>query len=124
MKVNKQKPKTTKVKRKTIRICSREWTLRADKKERGGASFNTYGKSGAGNIVIGTKGQCRRHTIEALTHEVMEGILTHDYRRWKATPDNERILFCFDHDYLDGFAEKLVDALVSCGLIDPNKKVI
>lgn len=113
-----------KPKRKTIRICSREWTLRANKKKSGGAIFNTYGKSGAGNIIVGTKGQCRRHIIESLTHEIMEGILTHDYYRWKDTHNNGRILFCFDHDYLDGFAEKLVDAFVSCGLIDPKKKVV
>lgn len=110
-------------KRKTIRICSREWTLRANK-DKGGASFVTYGSSGAGHIIVGTKGQCRRHIIESLTHEIIEGILTQDYRRWKETMDNGRILFCFDHNYLDGFAEKIVDAFVSCGLIDPGKKVI
>jgi len=32
-----------KAKRKTIRICSREWTLRADKKDGGSASLITYG---------------------------------------------------------------------------------
>ena len=113
-----------KSKRKTIRICSREWTLRANKKERGGACLNTYGISGAGNITIGTKGQCRRSIIEGLAHEVTEGILTHDNQRWKESSGNEKILFCFDHDYLDRFSEKLVDAFVSCGLIDPNKKVV
>ena len=90
----------------------------------GGANFSTCTKNGAGCIVIGTKGQCRRAAIEMLTHEVMEGILTHDNRRWKEGRENEKTLFCFNHNYLDGFAEKLVDAFVSCGLIDPNKKVV
>ena len=113
-----------KAKCKTIRICSREWTLRADKKMAGGANFKTFAKNGAGRMVLGTKGQCRRAVIELLTHEVLEGILTHDNRRWKESRENEKILFCFNHDYLDGLAEKVVDAFVSCGLIDPNKKVI
>ena len=124
MKRIKQKPKITKVKRKTIRICSREWTLRANRGGLVGGRLTTYGRSGAGEIVIGTKGQCRRYIIEVLAHEAMEGILIHDNRRWKEGSGNERILFCFDHNYLDKFAEKLVDAFVSCGLIDPNKKVI
>jgi len=113
-----------KTKRKTIRICSREWTLRADKKEAGGAHLSTYGRSGAGEITVGTKGQCRRSIIEALIHEVIEGILTHDNRRWKEGPDSEKILFCFDHEYLDYFSQKVTDALISCGLIDPRKKVV
>ena len=113
-----------KAKRKTIRICSREWTLRADKKTKGGARFSAYGQSGSGYIVIGTKGQGRRSIIEVLTHEVIEGILTQDHRRWKESSGNEKMLFCFDHNYLDGFAEKVVDALVSCGLVDPKKKVV
>ncbi|MBE3137680.1 MAG: hypothetical protein IMZ43_09885 [Thermoplasmata archaeon] len=114
----------TKAKRKTIRICSREWTLRADKRERGGARLQTFGLNGAGNITIGTRGQCRRSIIEGLAHEVVEGILTHDGQRWKEGSGNEKILFCFDHNYLDKFSEKLIDAFVSCGLIDPNKKVV
>ena len=66
--------------KRTIRICSREWKLVVNH-EGDGASFKTYCKNGDGLIAIGTKGQTNRTILELLTHEVMEGILSHDCMR-------------------------------------------
>lgn len=113
--------------KRTIRICSREWDLRTGR-DSGGAHFSTYDKDGLGRITVGTRGQDNRYILEMIMHEVVEGILSYDHRRWSEKPNGDgtdgRILFCFDHTYLDEFCPKLLDALTSCGMVDPRKKVI
>lgn len=110
---------------KKVRICSREWILESDpRRKNGGAEFNTYGKDGLGHIKIGTFRQNKRYILEVIMHEVIESILSYDEKRWKESKDNGKILFSFDHNYLEGFCPKLIDALVSCGVIDPNKKIL
>jgi hypothetical protein len=118
--------KPLKPKQKTIMINSRGWTLRSHKI--GWSKFCTYDKNGNGliSICVGRDGAKRsnRRKLEALIHEILEAILTDDFRRWSDNADASRCIFCFDHDYLNELESKLLTALVSCGMVDPNKKVI
>lgn len=104
-----------------IMINSREWNLVGVNKECGGW-FRCSDESGVGYIRIGVKKATRRAILEVLVHEIIEGILADDGIRWKES--NEKMLFAFDHNYLENFGPKVVEALVSCGAMDPNIKVL
>jgi len=107
--------------KKTIRICSREWDLKLDPKMTGG-EFNTYYPDGKGTITIGTKWKKPEFRHQVLLHEILEAVLVVDVKRYKVEKNNEETsyLFVFDHEYLEDLAIKLLDALLSCGLIKRN----
>jgi hypothetical protein len=112
-------------KNKTVKICGRPYSLLFNKNI-DGAEFSTYSKDGNGEIVLGDY-KNNRFLFEVFLHEIIEAILTHDNKRLVTTgfePRSERYKFLFDHDYLDGFAPKIADALISsgfCSVKDPRK---
>jgi hypothetical protein len=102
-----------------MKICSREYDLTFDKKQKG-ASFWCNGRrsGGRGEICIG-KYKDLRTRAEMLVHEVLEAIFVEDGKRSHPTSyeqDNGRYTFHFDHDYFDGVGPKVTDALLSSGM--------
>ena len=108
--------------KRTIRICSSEWKFEAKTEKVGTGSFCLDHGSGPSRIRIGTKGRTKRDILETVLHEVMESILVVDGKRWAESHTNA--IFCFNHWYLQEFDAKVLDALISIGMVDPNKKVI
>lgn len=115
------KRKRFKPTRKKIIINSREWKLESCNKD-AGAEFKLYDKYGTGIIRIGVKNADKRSVMESLVHEIIEGTLTDENKRWKE--DGTKMLFCFDHEYLTTLCPKIVTALASCGAIDAYRKVL
>ena len=109
--------------RKTIRICSKEWDLQTDPKGTGGI-FETYKNTGKGCITIGSKWKEKQFRYSILIHEVLEAILTTDGKRFgrRLYRGDDAYMFVFDHDYLEILPDKILDALVSCGVIKLKKK--
>jgi len=106
---------------KTIKICGREYNLKSESKHSGGA-FNTYGNTGRGSIVVGSKFVDNIYRFKVLLHEVIETILTQDKQRWErnAYDGDDNFLFVFNHDYLETLPDKIIDALLSCNAIKIN----
>ncbi len=113
------RPKKRKPKR-TIRISSHEWEFarRDSKVANGSFSFDGFG----GRIFINTTNRSNRDILESILHEIVEGIITLDGRRW--CEDKGHVLFAFDHDYLGELDGKILDAMISIGMVDPKKKVV
>jgi hypothetical protein len=102
-----------------IEICSKQWILKKNPRTLG-AEFSTRGHSGHGVITIGTQWKDKAHQVNMLIHEILEAILVEDYKRYKdSSPHgvNDRYLFVFDHDYLDGLGPKIGAALRSAGVL-------
>lgn len=110
--------------KKTIRICSREWDfVRMHGKKMDGLLNGSFSYDPTGGIIeIDTGRRCNREILRTTIHEILESILTVDSCRWAESPD--RIMFCFDHNYLNGLDARILDALISCGMVDPEKRVI
>lgn len=108
--------------KKTIRICSREWNLEAKTEKVGTGSFCIDHGKGSSYIRVATKDRANMDILQTLIHEIIESILTSDGRRWAESHSNA--VFCFTHDYLSEFDAKILDAMISCGMIDPEKKII
>ena len=108
--------------KKTIRICSKEWDLKTNPKGTG-AEFNTYYPNGRGSITIGTKWKSKQFQLSLLLHEILEAILTVDQKRFNHRVDTERenYVFVFDHNYMENLPTKILDALISCGVIKIGK---
>jgi len=106
---------------KTIKICGREYNLKSESKHSGGA-FETYGDTGKGSIVVGSKFVDNTYRFEVLLHEVIETILTQDKQRWErnAYDSDDVFLFSFDHNYFTTLPDKIIDALLSCNAIKIN----
>ena len=111
-----------------MKICSREYALRF-RKGVDGACFYSNGRNTDGNGVIEIGDYKDLSFVGGvLTHETLEAILYEDCKRYKppvAGDDHSRYLFCFDHDYLDGLQNKLLEALLTSGffkLVDVRKK--
>jgi len=111
-----------------MKICSREYRLKFKKSERG-ASFYCNGADAQGNglVEIGDYGDVE-FVGGIIIHEALEAILFEDGKRL-CPPVNEgdhtRYVFLFDHDYLDGLQNKILDALLTSGffkLVDGRKK--
>ena len=115
----------------SVRICSRTWLLGYDVKM-DGAQFTSLNDDGDGEITMGVSLKSPRHILNSLVHEIIEGVLTEDNKRWlensghDGSSDNH--MFIFDHYYLsDRFVPGIVDAIDSVGIIDWNlvrKKLI
>lgn len=111
-----------------MKICSREYSLRF-RKGVDGACFYSNGPKTGGDGVIEI-GDYKDVTFVGgvLIHEILEAILYEDCKRYKPPvcgDDHSRYLFCFDHDYLDGLQNKLLEALLTSGffkLVDVRKK--
>jgi hypothetical protein len=111
------------VKRKrTIRICSQEWKLQKDCRKHGGGSFVTDGGRGTGVMVIGTKGQDNQYILKVMIHEILESILTVQGRRWAESSTSA--VFVFSHNQMEDICWSILDAMTSCGMVDPKKKII
>lgn len=112
-----------------VKICSREYALRF-RKGNSGACFYSNGPDTNGNGVIEI-GDYKdlEFVCGIIIHELVEAILYEDGRRYcppVVEGDHSRYLFCFDHDYLDGFQNKVLDALLTSGffrLVDRRPKV-
>lgn len=110
---------------KTIRICSKTYNLKFNKKS-GGAKFSTIAKTGRGEIILGTKHGLEKQATN-LIHESLESILVEDNKRFYGytnSSDEPYLIFIFDHDYLCSLEHKLFDALISSGffkLMDGKK---
>jgi hypothetical protein len=110
-----------------MKICGRDYKLTLVKGHKG-AEFYCNGKETTcrGEIIIGDY-QDLRGICEILIHEALEAILCEDCKRYYQTSHeacNERYLFMFDHDYLDGLCPKLLDALLTSDLfkLTDNRK--
>lgn len=108
-----------KKRRTTIKICSREWDLVEDKKT-DGARFHTHNDTGKGSIQLGSDFSNKTYRFGVLLHEVIEGILTTDLKRYEYRLTTDNYLFIFDHNYLMSFTDKIIDALISCNAIKIN----
>ena len=111
-------------KTKTIKICSQECIL-SDKPPRGGYSgeFIQDVTKGDSCILLNTKGRSNQTILRMILHEVIEGIALLDGVTYRDS--DSRAVFLFDHKYLEEqFCAKLLDALVSCGMVNLKKKII
>lgn len=111
-----------------MKICSREYALRFRKGVEGACFYSNGPKTdGDGVIEIGDYKDVT-FVGGVLIHEILEAILYEDCKRFKPPvvgDDHSRYLFCFDHDYLDGLQNKLLDAMLTSGffrLVDGRKK--
>ena len=114
------------MKKRTIRICGREWKFILDPKTPGGL-YKTYGNTGQGELHLGTKWDEGDWPMALLLHEIMEAICTVDNKRWRdpegGDVNEDRVIFVFDHAYSMDLAHKIVDSLKSVG-IKPSLKDI
>jgi hypothetical protein len=101
-----------------LKICSREYRLRF-KKSVGGAHFYCNGPNSYGNGLIEVGDYPDLPFIGGIIiHEALEAILYEDGKRLCPPVndgDHSRYVFLFDHDYLDGLQNKILDALLTSG---------
>lgn len=98
----------------TIRLCGRTLKFDLSKKLGSGGKVDIYGKHGLGKVTVGVGSFTHPEEIlETILHELFEGIMVHDEVAYDSS--RRKRIFVFDHDYLDTFCAKLIDALVSCG---------
>lgn len=101
------------MKKRTIRICGREWRFILDPKIPGG-HYKTYGNTGQGEMTLGTKWDKGDWPMALLVHEIFEAICTVDNKRWRE--EDDRVIFVFDHEYSMDLAHKMIDSLKSVGI--------
>ena len=107
--------------KRTIRICSQEWTFeRKDEKPCNG-SF-TYDLGGKSNVRVGTKGRTNRDILRTIVHEIVEAVLVVNNKRWAES--SSHAVFIFTHNDLQGLDSQILDAMISIGMVDPKKKII
>jgi hypothetical protein len=110
---------------KTIRICGEVWDLNTDKNIDGGNVNMNPGRENSA-VTIGTTNPSKYYRASILIHEILEGILMYDNKRWQQIIEDNRMvyLFAFDHEYLSGLGPKILDALVSSGVFKLDKEGI
>lgn len=105
---------------RTIRVNSRDIPLVFDPNI-GGGMYRLYGKSGSGEIRVGTQYEHLPQVVTSLIHEVLEFILDDDDKCWRMDVNGSsevKRLFVFDHHYLTQLSYKLQESLLSSGFFE------
>ena len=104
-------------KHRTIKICGRDYRFGFDS-NRKGARFGCNSADGDGSIVIGTRNRALKDMAARVMHEVMECVATEDQKRfynYRSNSNDPDYIFVFDHDYLCGYTDKIIDGIISSG---------
>ncbi len=101
----------------TVRIGSRILELMGTKKlPAGSGAGDLWGKHGKGILRISVVNFTDpMELFDTTFHEILEVILLYDKVRY--CDRNGKPMFVFDHDYFNTISSKLIDALVSCGML-------
>ena len=100
-----------------VRIHSRTWDLVGITNKYGGC-LTTVRETLPGRIMIGLQAEGDPiRIVRALIHEILEGILLMNDKRFPNPSNEHNFMFMFDHDFLEDFCQLIVDSYISCGLI-------